>query len=211
MGEIGFQQRKLLWCGENSDILLKPGPDAIESTCAGFYRVDYSPGGSGQALFIATDVEVDGKPLVAIFADNTAMAEFIGRTMVPVLPEFANQDFSNVSITPARFTSMPALSAKRRRWTELVSSDICEIRLDWLDVGEPFGLSWDGAKEDSIPFASNTILYPAKDAVVEVNGVAAGGEVQPDKIINTSSGETSDEREFSSAFLALSETWFEAE
>ena len=210
MGEIGFMRGKVLWSGENSDILLKPAEDAVESTCAGFYRVDHSPGGSGCALFIATDVEVGGKPLVAILSDNAAMAAFIGKTMVPVLPEFKNQDFSTTPISPARFTSLPSLGSERRRWTEFVSSEVAEIRLDWLDIGEPFGLSWTGAPEDDIPFASNTVLYPANQAVVEVNGVAAGGKVWPDKVIDTSTGETSDEYPFSSAFLAIGETWFES-
>ena len=46
----------ILWSGENPIILLKPSADAQETTAAGFFRVDYSPAGSGHAAFVISDL-----------------------------------------------------------------------------------------------------------------------------------------------------------
>ena len=51
----------ILWSGENPIILLKDSPEAKETTAVGFFRVDYSPAGSGHAVFVMSDLEVNSK------------------------------------------------------------------------------------------------------------------------------------------------------
>ena len=48
-------RQNILWSGENPIILLKDSPEAKETTAAGFFRVDYSPAGSGHAVFIMSE------------------------------------------------------------------------------------------------------------------------------------------------------------
>ena len=54
-------RQNIMWSGENPIILLKDTPEAEETTAVGFFRVDYSPAGSGHAVFIMSDLEISGK------------------------------------------------------------------------------------------------------------------------------------------------------
>ena len=48
-------RKNILWSGENPIILLQDSPEAKETTAVGFFRVDYSPAGSGHAVFVISD------------------------------------------------------------------------------------------------------------------------------------------------------------
>jgi hypothetical protein len=49
----------ILWSGENPIILLKPDAKERETSAIGLFRVDYSPAGSGHAVFIVSDLGTD--------------------------------------------------------------------------------------------------------------------------------------------------------
>ena len=189
----------ILWSGENPIILLKPSADAQETTAVGFFRVDYSPVGSGHAAFVISDLGGQGAAADRVFAcytDNEAVAAWIRGSSIGQLPEFQNHDLSGIPIKAGRFASM---GDTRRSWTELVSSEDGEIRLTWSKLLPPFHLSLPVGVVETIKHEISTVLYPAQEAEVVVNGRSAAGQAQPDQI---------GEQSHSTAFLALSETWY---
>jgi hypothetical protein len=195
-----FQVRtNVLWSGENPIILLKPAADAVELTAVGFFRVDFSPAGSGHAAFVITDLGGAGRKADRVFACYTDRAE-IGRwirdTTIKTLPEFKNHDLSQIPIKPGRFSCMGNTLSS---WTELISTDDGEVRLTWAQLQKPFNLIVPVGAVASIPYEINTILYPARQAEVVIGGRLAPGQVFPDQVGG---------HPHSTAFLAFSETWY---
>ena len=189
----------ILWSGENPIILLKPSADAQETTAAGFFRVDYSPAGSGHAVFVISDLGGRGDAADCVFAcytDNEPLAAWIRGNSIGQLPEFQNHNLSAIPIKAGRFASM---GDTRRSWTEIVSTEDGELRLTWSKLLPPFNLVLPVGVVDTIKHEIRTVLYPAEEAEVVVGGRSAAGQAQPDQI--------GDQRH-STAFLALSETWF---
>ena len=189
----------ILWSGENPIFLLKPSADAQETTAAGFFRVDYSPAGSGHAAFVISDLGGRGDAADRVFAcytDNEAVAAWIRGNSICQLPEFQNHDLSDIPIKAGRFASM---GDTRRSWSEIISTEDGEIRLTWSKLRPPFQLVLPVGVVDTIKHEIQTVLYPAQEAEVVVNGRSAAGAAQPDQL--------GDQRH-STAFLALSETWF---
>ena len=130
----------ILWSGENPIILLKPSADAQETTAAGFFRVDYSPAGSGHAVFVISDLGGRGDAADRVFAcytDNESLAAWIRGNSIGQLPEFQNHDLSAIPIKAGRFASM---GDTRRSWTEIVSTEDGELRLTWSKLLPPFNL-----------------------------------------------------------------------
>jgi hypothetical protein len=189
----------VLWSGENPIILLKPAPDAPESTAVGFFRVDFSPVGSGHAAFIVADLggmRSNTDRVFACYTDRLEVARWIRDTTIKTLPEFKNHDLSQIPIKPGRFTCMGNTLSS---WTELISTDDGEIRLTWSQLQKPFNLVVPVGAVPSIPYEINTIIYPARKAEVVIADRIAPGQVFPDQIGG---------QEHSTAFLALSETWY---
>jgi hypothetical protein len=189
----------ILWSGENPIILLKPAPDVVESTAVGFFRVDFSPAGSGHAAFVISDLGGAGRREDRVFAcytDRVEVGRWIREITIKTLPEFKNHDLSAIPIRAGRFSTMGNTLSS---WTELISTDDGEIRLTWSQLQAPFSLRVPVGAVPSIPYEINTILYPARHAEVVVGGRTATGQVFPDRI---------GEQPHSTAFLALSETWY---
>ena len=86
-------RQNILWSGENPIILLKDSPEAKETTATGFFRVDYSPAGSGHAVSIMSDdLEVNNKKVFHCIADNKEIGTWIRDNTICQLPEFLNFD-----------------------------------------------------------------------------------------------------------------------
>lgn len=190
----------ILWSGENSNMLLKQSPDMVESTAVGFFRVDYCPAGTGHAVFVMSDMKGDpstnGK-IFACYADRREVAQWIRDfTIIGVLPEFKNHDLGRIPIKSGRFA---CLGNTLSSWTEVVSTDDGEIRLTWSQLLPPLDLNWRPEQGDALPYRISTLIYPAQHAEAVINGEVAPGQAFPDKI---------GDQVHSTAFLALSETWF---
>lgn len=189
----------ILWSGENSIILLKESADVVETTAIGFFRVDFSPAGSGHAVFVISDLAGAGRKedkVFACYADKTEIGQWIRDTIIGSLPEFKNHDVSRIPIRSGRFA---ALGNTPSSWTELISTDEGEIQLTWSKLKSPFNLRVPVGAVPSIPYEINIIIYPAEQAEAVINGRRAHGKVFPDKLGN---------QVHSTAFLAMSETWY---
>lgn len=65
----------ILWSGENPIVVLKPSATVMETTAVGFFRVDFSPAGSGHAAFVISDLGGIGKSEDRVFACYTGRIE----------------------------------------------------------------------------------------------------------------------------------------
>ena len=195
-------RKNILWSGENPIILLKDSPEAKETTATGFFRVDYSPAGSGHAVFIMSeDLKINNSKVFHCITDNMEIGAWIRDKTICQLPEFLNFDLSGIPIISGRFSSM---GNTNNEWSELISSELGELRLTWSNLQPPFHLTVPVGAAETIKHEINTCLYPARKAEVALNGIKAKGNAQPEKIPAGSGGDVAHR----TAFLALSEVWF---
>ncbi len=175
--------------GENSFLRLSTGADGNETTRASHWRVLLSPGGSGHALLLKSEV-TDGN--VRIYSDNIAMTRWLQEEIESMLfPEFADTDLPVIDAVFSKFGDTATY------WTESVESAEDSVLLTWYDFMEPFvNTAPPGAM--GRPLGVYSTFIPARKAQLTFNGtVAAGAPVH----------QTRDEWDATSACLALSETW----
>jgi hypothetical protein len=179
----------VLWSGDNPLIVLRD-PDGRERTALALFRVDHSPAGPGNAVFLITEL---GEQRIAVcFADHAPLGRWLRDEIVGTLPEFASHDFRDMPIRSGRFVQL----ASPGTWSVLVATDDGELRLGWAGLEPPFNLRVPAGTVASIPFDLETMVYRARQAEVVLGGTRAPGEV-----VREADGG-------SSAFLALNETWY---
>jgi hypothetical protein len=180
----------VLWSGDNPLIVLKDPGDGRERTAVALFRVDHSPVGSGNAVFIITDLPAER--VRACFTDHPPLGRWLRDEIVGTLPEFAAHDFRDMPIRNARFVQLASPGAR----SVLIATDAGEIRLTWRALEEPFNLRVRAGTVATIPFDLETMVYRARRAEVAIGDTLAPGEVARE----ADGG--------SSAFLALNETWY---
>ncbi|MGD9762420.1 MAG: hypothetical protein AB7V27_01715 [Candidatus Binatia bacterium] len=189
-------RREVLWSGDNPLIVLKSGPGQPDATAVSFFRVDFSPAGSGHAAFILTELAGGPGRINACYTDRAALGTWLRDTVMVTLPEFQQHDVRAAVVKPARFAS---LGDTRSSWTELLSTDDGEIRLTWSGLERPFKIEVAKGAVACIPYSLETLVYRADTAEVSI-----GGRTAPGQVIRDRAGDDVQ----STAFLALSETWY---
>jgi hypothetical protein len=176
--------------GENSFIRLHEVQGGPLLTRVSHWRVLYSPGGAGHALFIKSDLTDDE---VMIYADNIALARWLQEEIESMLfPEFADQ---SIPVIPAEFSRD---GDTHTFWSEYVETSEEMIVLTWHDFGEPFMLVAPAGSVPNRPHGVYSCFVPARRAQLMVNNIVARGRPFP---------EMRGDRESSTAVLAWSETW----
>lgn len=176
--------------GENSFIRLADKPDGAETSRVSHWRVLYSPGGQGHALFMRSEISQDE---IRIFSDNIAVARWLQEEMESMLfPAFADQ---SIPVIDAEFTGS---GDGLNHWTEIVESPFETLLLTWHDFLEPFVLRSGPNERPGRPLGIYSTFTPARQAQITLNGEVASGYVQPEAISNAES---------TTACLAWSETW----
>jgi hypothetical protein len=188
------------WTGENPGILLK-APDGNFSAMALFFRIAWSPVGQGQVLLLfGTPGAADGAkgaPNV-LLADNMPLADFLMQNFIGKLGAFrAAPAFDGVERRLAqavRSTGDPMGG----RYTETVSGGGLTVELVWEGLEPPKALELTRDQVGTGAHTMFTVLVPAREAQIIVNGRrlpgAVGERVQAGFKTTT-------------AFLYFSETW----
>jgi hypothetical protein len=176
--------------GENSFIRLRIEEGGPQITRVSHWRVLWSPGGPGHALFIKSEL-IDGA--VQVYSDNIALARWLQEEIESLLfPEFADQQ------SPVFDAQFSKTGDGRSFWTEKVESDEDLILLTWYDFMQPFMLRVEAGSVPGRPHGVYSCFVPARRAQVTYNGAVAQGqpflEMRGDKPSST-------------ACLAWSETW----
>ena len=188
------------WTGENPGILLKDSHGDF-SAMALFFRVAWSPVGQGQVLLLyGTPGAVDGTPGApnVILSDNAALTAFLKKNFIAKLAAFAN--------APA-FATLPEVHAQTvrssgdpmgHRYSETIAGGNLTVELVWEDLQSPRALELTPDQVGTAEHTMFTLLVPAQDAQIIVNGHALPGA--PGTRVQAGF-------ETSTAFLYFSETW----
>ena len=179
--------------GENSFIRLAKEAGGPETTRASHWRILYSPGGQGHALFLQSDV-TDGE--VRVYSDNIAVARWLQDEMESMFfPAFADQ---SIPVIDAEFM---AAGDGINHWTETIESPYETVSMAWHDFHESLVIKAAPNARPGRPLGIYSTFTPARQAQLTLNGEVALGTAQPDRLGDTDS---------STACLAWSETWTRA-
>ena len=188
------------WTGENPGILLKDEAGAF-SAMALFFRVAWSPVGQGQVLLLyGNPGSVDGPAQApnVLMADNMALADYLMENFIGKLGAFraapAFDTLPRRSIQTVRADGDPMGD----RYTETISGEGLAVQLVWEGLEDPKALELTPDQVGTGEHVMFTLLVPARDAQIIVNGSPLPGAV----------GERVQAGfETTTAFLYFSETW----
>lgn len=188
------------WSGENPGILLKDEASDF-SAMALFFRVAWSPVGQGHVLWLY------GTPTAArglaetpniMLTDNVALGDYLKWNFIGKLAAFR---------TAPAFEHMPVKLAQAvrssgdpmgHRYSETISGDGLTVELVWEDLEPPRALELMPDQVGTGAHTMFTVLVPARDAQIIVNGHSLPGKVGT----RVQAGV-----ETTTAFLYFSETW----
>jgi len=188
------------WTGENPGILLKEA-DGNFSAMALFFRVAWSPVGQGQVLLLYGTPDAVAGPAHApnvMMADNMALAAYLKDNFIGKLAAFRR--------APA-FESLPLKSVQAvrsdgdpmsDRYSETVTGEGLSIQLIWENLEDPKALELTPDQVGTGEHTMFTLLVPAQNAQIIVNGHRLPGKVGT----RVQAG-----FETTTAFLYFSETW----
>ncbi len=180
---------RVLFTGENPYIRLKETEDGPETTYASFWRLLFSPGGPGHALFLQSELTGDTP---RVYSDNIAMT----RWLQDEIERTVNATFGDLEI-PVIESTCKSSGDMRSHWIETVSSRDEEIALTWYDLGEPFLMHTFPQKDPKVHGVC-WVCVPAYGARLTVNGREARGRPFPD---------SRGDRKSSTCALAPVEVW----
>lgn len=188
------------WTGENPGILLK-NPDGSFAAMALFFRVAWSPVGQGQVLLLyGTPGTVEGAPGApnVMLADNMALADYLKVHFIGKLLAFrAAPAFDTLPIRLAQSVRSSG-DPMGHRYSETVAGDGLVVDLVWEGLEAPHALELNPDQVGTKEHVMFTLLVPARDARIIVNGRSLPGTVGT----RVQAG-----METPTAFLYFSETW----
>jgi hypothetical protein len=184
---------QVILTGENSVIRLSTNDSDIFTTNATFWRVLSSPGGSGHALYLKS--ELTGARW-RIYSDNIAMARWLQSTVLGVI----NAELLDLTIAviDAQFSKS---GDARDFWTERLDTRDEQILLTWYELGDPLLVHTQPNSIPGRPYGMCTVLIPALSARLTRNGIEAEGRPWP----RDREGHPS-----STCVLGLCESWTQA-
>ena len=188
------------WTGENPGILLKNEAGGF-SAMALFFRVAWSPAGQGQVLLLYGSpdrAEATPEAPNLLMSDNFELAGFLKDNFVAKLAAFrqapAFDALRHVTATSVRTSGDPM----SHRYAETISGEGLAVELVWEDLEAPRALELTPDQVGTREHVMFTLLVPARNARIIVNGRSLPGSVGT----RVQAG-----METSSAFLYFSETW----
>lgn len=191
------RKQPVLFAGENHMItLFRPHSNsedlAISISC---WRCTYSEHGEGWVLVVRNDAAastLDALPPRAVYADNTALGQFVVARFNQYFDGFRDQGYAELTPQPAQFTQQ-GHGSRSHRITCLAGGVTIELTWqDMLDANMEIFYNTSGP----IPYDVSAVICHCAHGNIAANGRLAAGEVK------RIPGET-----YSSAFLAFSETW----
>lgn len=188
------------WTGENPGIVLKDEAGNA-SAMALFFRVAWSPVGQGHVLLLyGTPAAATGTRAApnVMLADNMPLARFLKENFIGKLAAFrAAPAFDGLEVKLAqavRSTGDPS----GHRYTETISGDGLTVELVWEGLEAPRALELTPDQVGTGAHTMFTLLVPAREAHIIVNGYSLPGKVGT----RVQAGV-----ETTTAFLYFSETW----
>lgn len=185
------------WSGENPGMYLKETPDGPFVTLLSFFRVVVSPHGRGNALLMLRQPQQSGDAGNVCLTDNEALARWL-------VADYAS-NFGAFKGTPGmsglRYAGLDSVTTEgdtRSTYTEIVRGDGMEVRMSWMDIGEPFALEMPVAHSATGRHIMLSLFAGAGRAEATVDGRPLPGKPIPRDMVG---------RSITTTFLAFSETW----
>ena len=188
------------WTGENPGILLK-NEDGSFAAMALFFRVAWSPVGQGQVLLLyGTPGSAEAGPGAPniMLSDNAELSRYLLDNFIGKLGAFRDSPaFDNLTHVVAQ-TVRSGGDPMGHRYTESVSGEGYSVELVWEALEAPLALELTPQQVGTGEHNMFTLLVPAREAQIIVNGKSLPGAVGT----RVQAG-----METTSAFLYFSETW----
>ena len=193
---------RVVWTGENPGILLKEDPDGPLSAVALFFRIAWSPAGSGTVLMLYEDPgRAASLPdaVNVLLSDNRDLAEFLRLNFIAKLAAFADAPAFSALAHVAISESWPE-GDSNSCYREQVRADGLEITLTWDDLGEPVALELPAELTGGKEHEAYNVLVECRKPEIRLNG-----RVLPGKPVSRVQAGI----ETTSAFLYFSESWID--
>jgi hypothetical protein len=188
------------WTGDNPGILLKNDDDSF-AAMALFFRVAWSPVGQGQVLLLfASPNEELGSAEAPniILSDNPELSDYLLENFIGRLAVFRDAPaFEKLNHLVAQSVSSSG-DPMSHRYTETVAGGSYTIELIWEQLEAPRALELMPNQVGSGIHTMYTVLVPAQQAQIIVNGRSLPGKLGT----RVQAG-----FETTTAFLYFSETW----
>jgi hypothetical protein len=189
--ESSVDNSRVLITGANLEMRLSEADDDSNSSLVMLWRLDFSPAGPGQVLYLKSEL-TDGR--WNIYSDNIGMARWMQRNV---------QGMLNAQL---KDTSIPVVDATFRRSgdardfiTEQVESVGASVTMTWSEFGEPLLLhSRPNEPPNPRPHGVCVVILPALIARLTVNGVQAKGRAWPRDRMG---------RSYSTCLVGFGESW----
>ena len=188
------------WSGENPGILLK-NDDGSFSAMALFFRVAWTPVGQGQVLLLYGSPNAEQGSAEApniLISDNAELSTYLLDNFIGKLAAFRDAPaFNGLRHLVAQSIHTDG-DAMKDRYTETIAGEGYSVQLVWEGLEHPRALELMPHQVGSGIHSMFSVLVPAQQACILVNGKALPGKlgtrVQADV-------------ETTSAFLYFTETW----
>jgi hypothetical protein len=178
--------QKVFLSGENPYIALRDTPEGPAVARASFWRIHFSPVGSGHVCFVT--VGERGKPGATRVAltDNVPLTEYLVKDVLATFDK-AYVDWPFTTVAGATFGRG---GDARTEHTEVCKAPGYDVALTWQDMQTPGLVDILPGSRPSNPFGITYLRIPAGRATMTVNGTPASGASVP-----------------GGSFLAFGETW----
>ena len=178
--------QKVFLSGENPYIALRNTPDGPAVARASFWRIHFSPAGTGHVCFVT--VGEQGKPgaVRVALTDNAALADYLVKEVLATFDK-AYVDWPFTTVTGATFGRSGDARAAHNEKCQAANYDVA---LTWRDMQTPGLVDILAGSRPANPFGITYLRIPAGSATITINGRPAPGASIP-----------------AGSFLAFGETW----
>ena len=196
MARVPINPGEVDWSGENPGIYLREEESGPPTCLASFFRVVYSPHGTGHAVVVLWNPQ-EADPRNGLYTDNPPLAAWLRENYVAYFGSF--KDNPVLKDVPVRqITKCERLGDTRHSYSEVITGPDLDMSLTWSGLQTPFMAEYPVDKSATGAHEMFSLFIPADSAEVMLNGERARGRAFPTDMQG---------KESSTAFLALSETW----
>jgi hypothetical protein len=178
--------QKVFLSGENPYIALRHTPDGPPAARASFWRIHFSPVGTGHVCFVTVGEKGKAGAVRVAITDSAALADYLV-TQVLATFDAAYVDWPFTVVTGGTFGRS---GDARAAYTEVCRAPGHDVVLSWRDLQTPGLVDILPASRPSNPFGITYLRIPAGSASITIGGTPAPGTSAP-----------------AASFLAFGETW----
>ena len=178
--------QKVFLSGENPYIALRNAPDGPPVARASFWRIHFSPVGTGHVCFVTVGDQGRAGAVRVAITDNAALADYL---VTQVLATF-DRAYADWPFTVIAGGTFGRRGDARAEHTEVCRAPGHDVVLSWRDMQTPGLVDILPGSRPGNPFGITYLRIPAGSASITIGGTPAPGTSAP-----------------AASFLAFGETW----